>query len=258
VRATEVGAYIESLTEGIGQEERFRFGEPSIEVEGVLVCWMATVEAIQTAAGNGCNLIVCHEELTFPYEFRDPGAIARLSWRPNARRLGLLGAHGITVYRAHGMLDRYCIVDDFERVLGLPEPVVKDGYVRLYVIEPRTVRELALDVKARVGLPHVRVAGDLDRTVSRVACPWGGLGLSLNTGFMQALLEHDPDVFIAGEADDYGMRFALDAGVPMIETSHATSENPGLEHFARDLKERFTDLRVFYYANPVPWTTLGD
>ncbi|MGQ9732916.1 MAG: Nif3-like dinuclear metal center hexameric protein [Candidatus Zipacnadales bacterium] len=256
MKAIAVGTFIEGLTEGMGQEEGFRYGDPDIEVTGVLVCWMATVEAIETAAQKGCNLIVCHEELTFPYEFRDSNAIRYLWWRPNARRLSLLGKHGITVYRAHGMLDRYCILDDFAEMLGLPKPIVREGYVRIHVIEPTALRDLAHHVKERVGLSHVRVCGDLDRKVSRVGCPWGGLGLSLNTAFMQSLLPHNPEVFIAGETDDYGMRFAIDCDIPLIETSHATSENPGLAHFARDLKHAFPHLRIFYYENPVPWTTL--
>jgi len=256
MQAKEIGAFVESLSPGLGQEEGFRFGEPETEVTGVLVCWMATVDAILTAAEGGCNLVLCHEELTFPYEFRDSGAIRYLWWRPNARRLALLGEHRMAVYRAHGMLDRYCILDDFGRFLGLPEPVVSEGYIRIYEVDPVTVRELAEQVKQRTGLPYVRVTGDLDQVVRRIGAPWGGLGLSLNTSFMQSLLAHDPDAFIAGETDDYGMRFAIDAGVPMIETSHATSENPGLEHFARDLKQQFPDLKVLFYANPAPWTTV--
>ena len=256
MKATEVGAFVESLSPGVGQEEGFRFGEPGIEVSGVLVCWMATVEAIETAASAGCNLVICHEELTFPYEFRDPSAIRNLWWRPNARRLSLLGKHDITVYRAHGMLDRYSILDDFGRVLGLPEPVVREGYIRIFEVEPLSVRQLAEQVKQRTGLPYVRVTGDLDQIVHRIGAPWGGLGLSLNTSFMQAVLAHEPDVFVAGETDDYGMRFALDAGVPMIETSHATSENPGLEHFAAELQREFPTITVVFYANPVPWTTV--
>lgn len=256
MKAKEIGSFIESLAPGIGDEEGFRFGDPDTQITGVLVCWMATVDAIEAAAEGGCGLIVCHEELTFPYEFRDSQAIRYLWWRPNARRLSLLGKHGIVVYRAHGMLDRYCILDEFGKLLGLPEPVVKEGYTRVYEIQPVTVRDLAEQVRTRTALPCVRVSGDLDATISRVGLPWGGLGLSLNTSFLQNLLTYNPHVLIAGETDDYGMRFVLDSGVSIIETSHATSENPGLERFARDLKHQFPDLRVLFYANPVPWTTV--
>lgn len=254
-QAREIAAFIESLSEAMGAEEGFRYGEPDTEITGVLVCWMATVDAIQAAVEADCNLIVCHEELTFPYEFRDPHAVSKLWWRPNARRLGLLGEQSIAVYRAHGMLDGYCILDDFAKALGLPEPEVREGYVRIHVIPLTTVRELAAEVVERIGLPHLRVCGDLDQVVSRVGLPWGGLGLSLNVSFLQSLLAHDPDVFIAGEADDYAMRFAIDGGVPIIETSHSASENPGLKHFAEDLQREYADLNVVFYENPTPWTT---
>jgi hypothetical protein len=42
----------------------------------------------------------------------------------------------------------------------------------------------------------------------------------------------------------------------MIETSHATSENPGLERFGNDLRAAFPGLPVVFYANPVPWQTV--
>jgi putative NIF3 family GTP cyclohydrolase 1 type 2 len=256
MQAREIATFIEQLSPGLGQEEGFRFGEPETEVTGVLVCWMATVEAIEEAAQRGSNVIVCHEELTFPYEFREAQLGRHLWWRPNARRLSRLGKHGMVVYRAHGMLDRYCILDEAGNLLALPEPSVKEGYVRIFDIEPVTVRALAERVRERTEMTHVRVTGDLDQVVSRVGLPWGGLGLSLNTGFLQELLAYGPDVFIAGEADDYGMRFAIDAGVPMIETSHATSENPGLKRFADDLRAAFPGLEVTFYANPVPWRTV--
>ncbi|HJN18914.1 MAG TPA: Nif3-like dinuclear metal center hexameric protein [Armatimonadota bacterium] len=256
MQANEIGAYIESLSPGKGPEEGFRYGEPSSEITGVLTCWMATVDAISAAIDAGCNLIVCHEEMIFPYEFRDPNAVSKLWWRPNVRRLALLGEHRLVVYRAHGMLDRYCILDDFARALGLPDPEVREGYVRIHIVEPLTVRDLAAQVKERMGMAYVRVAGDLDKVVSRIGLPWGGLGLSLNTSFMQSVIAHEPDVFIAGETDDYGMRFAIDAGVPMIETSHATSENPGMRHFAEDLADQYPGLNVVAFDNPAPWTTL--
>ena len=67
------------------------------------------------------------------------------------------------------MLDRLCILDDFARALGLPEPTVKEGYVRIYDIPERKLGELAEDVKRRLGLTHLRVVGELERPVKRVA-----------------------------------------------------------------------------------------
>ena len=46
-----------------------------------------------------------------------------------------------------------------------------------------------------------------------VGLPWGGLGLFVNVGYQQALVARDCDVFIAGESDNLGFRFAVESGV---------------------------------------------
>ena len=83
--------------------------------------------------------------------------------------------------------------------------------------------------------------------------PWGGLGLSVNVGFIQSLIVHHPDVLIAGESDEYAMRYALDAGVAMIETSHGVSEDPGLRNFADRLREAFPEVKVAFFECGSPW-----
>ena len=250
--AEDIGRFIEGQTTGPGGDERFRWGDPRVEPTGVLVTWMATVAAIERAVAEGCNLIICHEELTYPYEFRG-GTLQHLPWTVNRLRLGALGRHGITVYRAHGMLDRICIFDDFAEALGLPAPVIKDGYHSIYEVPRLAVRDLAAQVKERLGLDQVRVSGDLDKQVSRLGLPWGGLGLSLNVAFIETVISRGADGLIAGEMDDYAMRYVIDAGVPMVETGHAVSENIGLEHFAQMLREEFPELKVVFFEVDRGW-----
>jgi len=251
--ATQIEEYIESLSPGRGYEEGFRFGDPHVEVSGVLVCFMATLEAIKHAADEGCNLIIAHEDLFFPYDFGSTKLQDSLTWSVNRRRIEALSTHGITVIRAHGMLDRFCVLDAFAELLELPEAAIADGYIRIYDIPSTTLGELAAQVKRCTGLPLVRVVGEPSTPVQRVGLPWGGLGLSVNVSFIESLLEHAPDVLIAGETDDYAMRYVIDAGVPMIETSHGTSENPGLRQFAHRLADDFPELRVVFHECSVPW-----
>jgi len=214
---------------------------------------MATLEAIEKAAKENCNLIVAHEDLFFPYA---GGLEQYLTWRVNRRRIELLSKYHITVIRAHGTLDRLCILDDFAKSLRLPEPTVKEGYIRIYDIPKIRLKDLSEQVKQKMSLQHVRVTGDLERLVSRVGLPWGGLGLSTNITFIESLLAHEPDVLIAGETDDYAMRFVLDAGVSMIETTHSVSENPGLKNFARQLQSEFPDLKIVFFDPGIPWQYL--
>jgi putative NIF3 family GTP cyclohydrolase 1 type 2 len=61
------------------------------------------------------------------------------------------------------------------------------------------------------------------------------------------------DVFVAGECDNYGFRYAAECGIPTIETSHETSENAGFRHFMGMLQKRFPDLRFTFFENQCPY-----
>jgi len=253
--AKEIGDYIEKLVPGwqLGGEEGFLWGDPRSEVTGVVVAWMATVEAIEAAAAQGCNLMLVHEQLTYPYPSRGPLLEQCLHWRSNQARLSRLARHNIAVYRAHGLLDTYCILDDFAKKLGLPEPSVSEAYFRIYDIEPTTVGELADTCKTATGMDAVRVVGDMDRVVGRAGTPWGGLGLSLNVGFIEGLLCYEPDVLIGGESDEYAMFLLQDCDVPFIEMGHTTSENIGLGRIANEMDVAFSDIKVIYHPVTCPW-----
>jgi len=251
----EVQNYLASLGPQQGSEEGLLFGDPQQTVTGIQVCWMATVEAIQAAAAAGVNLIIAHEDLFHPYGVLQKGGTGDfLTWRTNLRRAEGLARHGIALIRAHGTLDQVCIFDDFAARLELPEASVAEGLVKVYDLEPTTYGALIEHVKRCVGMAAVRATpGDPERVVRRVGLPWGGLGLFVNVGYMQALVRHNCEVFIAGESDNYGFRFAMEAGIELIETSHEVSENPGLKHFSEMLQAQFPNVPVTFYENRVAW-----
>jgi len=251
--ADDVAGYIESLAVGPADDEGFKFGNPQASVSGILVCWMCTLAAIERAVAEDCNMIVCHEEMHYPYAAFAPGLEKYLTWTVNRQRIQALSRAEITVYRAHGMLDYYCILDDFATELGLGTPDVSEEFYRIYDIEPRTVAQLVEQVKETVNMDCVRVTGDTTRKVSRVGLPWGGLGLSVNIGFIEELLRYRADVLIAGETDEYAMFYCRDADVPLIETSHAGSENFGLAHFTEVLALAMPETKVVFHRCPVPW-----
>ena len=237
-------------------DEGVQWGDIHHGVTAIQVCWMATVPAIEAAAARGADLIVAHEELLYPYPLirgRERPA-NHLGWDTNRRRLEALAAHGISVIRLHGTMDRICILDVFARDLGLDRPVEqRDHFTRLYETEPRTIRQWIDHVKQVTGMPHLRVTPcDLDRTAGRLALVWGGTALFVNVEFMQGLIEMKPDLLVAGESDCYGFLFALGAGIPLIETSHEVSENHGVEVFAKQLAGEL-DVPVTYYDNERCW-----
>lgn len=230
-------------------DEGVLFGEADSEVTGVLTCWMATVEALQAAAAEACSLILCHEQFYF-YPYWDRGMQPQhLAWHANRRRTSAAAACGLTIMRVHGSLDLICIYDDFALALGLGKVELGRGWNRVFPIPETTFGELTDRVKQTLGLKHVRAVGDPSARVKCVGLPWGGLALDSNIPYMQGLVELGADVFVAGEADEYGFVFAADSGIPLIETGHAVSESIGLRNFAARLRRDFPNLKVVAYEN---------
>ncbi|UCH35699.1 MAG: Nif3-like dinuclear metal center hexameric protein [Armatimonadota bacterium] len=252
MRAREVQDLLVALSPPLGGEEGFRFGDPDVETTSILVTWMATCDAIRTAADSDCKLIVCHEDPFFPYS--GSGALeTSITWRVNRNRMELLSRHAMTVLRAHGTLDRLCVVDEFARAAGLRGDVVADGLARTFTIPETTLVDLARAIKASLGMNRLRVVGDLARRVTKVGVAVGGIGLSSNISFWETLLQHGAEVVLTGESDEYAMRYAVDSDIGIIETTHPISENPGLRRFCDILRREFPGVAVEFYECGVPW-----
>ena len=253
MNARDITAYLDTRSPATGQEEGFKFGDPTVAVTGVLVCWMATTDALEHAVRERCNLVICHETLFFPQS----AAIEReMCWPSNRKKLELMSSGRLVLFRAHGALDRLCIYDDFAAALGLADVARGEGYYRIFQVPPVKVVDLAARVKAAVGMSHVRLAGKPDRLVSKIGLPWGGLGLFVNIAFMQDMVEAGAEAVVCGESDEYAMRFANDSGLELIETGHSVSESFGLRRFSRDLQAAFPKVPVIYHDNGPGWVTV--
>jgi putative NIF3 family GTP cyclohydrolase 1 type 2 len=255
--ATDVLAWVASRGPGLGAQEGVRFGEPAVPVTGISIAWMATPGAIEGAAAAGANLLIVHEALFYPSDvLLDGGPADWLTWPPNRRRLALLAQHQITVVRAHRTIDRRYTADAFAAQLGLPDPaVIEEPYLRVYDLPPTPLAALIDQVKERTGLAWLRVTpATAPHVVRRVGLLFGGLALAVNVEHQARLARHGCDAFIAGESDTHGLRFAAEAGIVLIETSHEASEQRGLDEFAIDLQAAFPDLPVHIHEEPMAYT----
>jgi putative NIF3 family GTP cyclohydrolase 1 type 2 len=258
MRAADIIEFVtEAIKHPLHSDEGVQHGSAESPVRHALVTWMATKEALSEAAKAGADLVIGHESLYYPYNAVNRTDLPEgwQDWPVNRARRMLLDEHGITFARLHGSLDDLCIFDVFAEKLGLGEPEAAERLAKVYRIAPCTLRALIERVKDRIGMRPLRVSAPrgLEQQVSRVGLPWGGLGLFVNVGYQQKLLEMGCDVLIAGESDSYGFRFSAECGVPMIETSHEDSENPGLRRFCELLRGRFSDLQVTFCEVPRPW-----
>jgi putative NIF3 family GTP cyclohydrolase 1 type 2 len=216
---------------------------------------MTTVEALQKAVDEKCELVICHETVMFPNGAPSVDGGDYLTWEVNRRRMALIQQGDLCIQRLHTSLDVLCILDDFAERLGLGKASLDEGnLVKVFDIEPTPFAELVERTKKAVGMAHLRASpAASERMVKRVGLPWGGLGLFRNMGYQEALAKHGCDLFIYGETDNYSMRFAEDSGILFIETSHEASENIGLKHFADLANKEFAEVEFIYFENRVPW-----
>ena len=241
------------------EDEGLKFGDPRADITGITVCWTASPEAIRSAAQHGHNVIICHEELTQPYpNFGSFVQRQYLGWPTNSQRLALLGKNGISALRIHGTLDELYICKAFCDQIGCTEIIAQDKndiFCKLLSMEPTPYGRLIEQVKQAVQMNGIRATiGDPDRIIRTVGFLWGGMGLFVNVSYIESLIElGDVDLMIAGETDNYAMRFCKEIGIDVIETSHEISENRGLELFANKLPKQLPGIDVVFYENSCVW-----
>ncbi len=241
----------------IHHEEGIHHGSGEAEITGVTVCWKASPGAIEAAGKRGDNLIVGHESLHYPYYFdfdpdRTPGW---QEWTINTRRMAALDTHNLTYLRLHSSIDGMCIATDMAAWLELGEPVKDAKGRRAYEIPECTLGELVTKVKRISGMEALRVSSPdgMDMKVKRVGLLVGGAALCANGGAFEPGVRSGIDVFVGGETDNYGFRYATESGIALIETSHEICENPGFRHFSEMIQEKFAGLRVTFYENQCPY-----
>lgn len=244
----------------------FEVGTPEDRVEGILVTWLATPDALRYAVDNDFNLVVCHEELYWseredPPEYRSPGPYKKpQDWEnhPNHVLEEIIRNGKLTVLRIHYGLDRLFIYDDFAKTMGMGQVVAGNVYEKVYQL-PRKMKlgELIEQIKAKTGLNSIRYVGDENQIIEKVGNGWGGVGLSGNQYYTRRAIQDGAQAIICGEIDEFAMFFAEQCNTALVETSHVLSENRGLEHFAQYLGEVFAPVPCEFYKVEYPCKTFS-
>src|SRR4029453_3694014 len=158
----------------------------------------------------------------------------------------------LVVWRFHDhahMLRPDPLVAGSERVLGWTQYAVPAE--RVYVLPPTTLRALAAGAARKGGGRFIRVCGDPDMKVTRVA---------LGPGYGVPPLTQAVDVSIGGEAPESGgnAEYALDAQAlgharGVILLGHMMSEDWGMREVADWLRGFVTEVPVEWIAPRGPF-----
>jgi putative NIF3 family GTP cyclohydrolase 1 type 2 len=160
--------------------DTFKAGDPDTPVTGIAVTMMATLDVLQRAAAAGDNLIITHEPTFFdhmdvadqlPEKDKDPVLTEKKLF---------ISKHNLVVWRFH---DHWHArnPDGIEAgmVHALGWKKFQDAHNQyLFDIPETPLEKLASDIKRQLGIHIVRVVGDPDLRVTKVAMAPGAAGFS--------------------------------------------------------------------------------
>jgi putative NIF3 family GTP cyclohydrolase 1 type 2 len=240
--------------------DTFKAGDPDTQVTGIAVTMMATLDVLQRAAASGKNLVITHEPTFYNHldkldeleqKDKDPVLAAKLAfiaqhklivWRfhdhwhartPDGIEAGMAHALGWEKYQGQGRENQY-----------------------LFAIPETTLAGLAGELRKKLEIHVLRVVGDPQLKVKKVALVPGSSGLHAET---RALEISDVDALVTGEPREWEtVEYVADAvtehkGKGLIILSHIPSEQAGMEECTRWLKTFVTEVPVEFVPTADPF-----
>ncbi|WP_366296225.1 Nif3-like dinuclear metal center hexameric protein [Paenibacillus sp. AN1007] len=221
-------------------------------VTGIVVSFMPTQQVIEQAVQLGASMIIAHESPFYNHH-------STTDWLKNdsvyTYKRNLIDQSGIALFRCHDIIHRFepdGITD------GLIQDLAWDTYVSHQTAEfdiitfPEgvTVRSITQQLKERLGMEYVRIAGDTETLCRRAAILVGFRGNGHTT--IPLVQNEQVDLIIAGEGFEWEtpeyIRDAVQQGKSkaLIMIGHAESEAPGMKLLTHKLAESFPQIQVTY------------
>ena len=264
----EITELLETLWPGELAEEWDRpgltTGNPNQDISRALLCVDPTIEMLKEAKAIGATLLICHHPLLLKGE----NYLAENSIKGELVSFAI--RNDIAIYSAHTNADVVPdgVSDILAKSLGLQNlsPLVEIspgiGHGRVgELTNPVSLSKFAASVSAsiRSSKAPVRVAGELDQLISKVAVV-GGAGDS----FIPAALESGADCFVTSDLRHHVVLDAISNPahkMSLIDISHFGAESLWLEPTATKLSGLFPELSfTVSQLSTDPWslTIIGD
>ena len=240
--------------------DTFKAGNPETRVTGVAVTMMATLDVLQRAAAKGQNLIITHEPMFYNHLDRPEGMDENDAvWK---EKRTFIEKNGLVIWRFHDhwhMRKPDGILAGMVKALGW-EKYQSTENPHLFAMPETTLEKLAADVAKRLETPVLRVVGNPEMRVTKLALSPGAAGFERET---RALSMENVEVLLVGETREWEtVEYAADAATEgrrkaLIVIGHVPSEQAGMEECARWLKTFVKDVPIEFVATKQPFWTLA-
>jgi putative NIF3 family GTP cyclohydrolase 1 type 2 len=238
--------------------DTFKAGNPDVPVTGIAVTMMATLDVLQRAAAAGDNLIITHEPTFFdhldvsdqlPEKDNDPVLMEKRQF---------IEKNGLVIWRFHdhwharhpdGIEAGMVHALGWEKFQNAQNPYLFD-------IPEISLEQLASDIKRKLGIHVVRVVGNPDLRITKLALAPGASGLTTHA---KALEMNGVQALVIGEAQEWEtVEYVADAvsegkQKSLIILSHIPSEQAGMEECTRWLKTFVTGVPIQFIPAREPF-----
>jgi putative NIF3 family GTP cyclohydrolase 1 type 2 len=236
--------------------DTFKAGNPDTPVTGIAVTMMATMDVLERAAANHENFVITHEP-TFYNHLDVPEGMAETDpvW---AEKRAFIEKHNMVVWRFHDhwhMRKPDGILEGMVHELGWEKYQRKD-FPYGFTLPETTVQKLAAETGTKLGSSVLRVVGNPDMKVTKIALSPGSAGFERET---HALERDDVEVLLVGETREWEtVEYAADAVTEgkrkaLIVIGHIPSEQAGMEECATWLKTFVTGVKIEFVPSKQPF-----
>lgn len=236
--------------------DRFVAGSAETPVQGIATTMMATMEMLKRAAAAKRNLILTHEPTFYSHQ-DDTEQLAKdptFQWKQR-----FIADHGIAIFRLHDHWHAKKpdgIHAGMTRELGWQKNAIAED-AREFVFPPTKLESFVSAMAQRLHAHSMRIVGNPQMTVRRVAANWGYSNLMPDVILTAARPEID--VIICGETREWEMveyvqdQVATGANKALIVVNHVVSEQAGMRYCADWLRPLVPELPVDFLPSQEPF-----
>jgi putative NIF3 family GTP cyclohydrolase 1 type 2 len=217
---------------------------------------MATLDVLQRASAHGLNLVITHEP-TFYNHLDTPEGMDQNDPVWTEKRV-FIEKHGMVIWRFH---DHWHMRKPDGIEAGMIHALGWDKFQStenpyLFTLPETTLQTLAADVAKRLDSPVLRVVGNPQMKVTKIALSPGAAGFVRET---RALELNNVEVLVIGETREWEtVEYAADAvtegkNKALIVIGHVPSEQAGMEECTRWLKTFVKDVPVQFVPAKQPF-----
>jgi putative NIF3 family GTP cyclohydrolase 1 type 2 len=225
--------------------DTIKAGDPSWQVTGIVTTFLASQAVLEKAVNLGANLIITHEPTYYNH-------LDETDWLADEpifqEKRSYIERHKLVIWRFHDNLHQYQPDPTF---VGITQALGWESFAdqeqMLLNLPARSLSDLALEIKDRLGIGTLRMVGDPNMICQRAAILVGAWGGRNHMNFWR---QSGVDVLIVGEIDEWETsEYTRDAifqgrNRGLIIIGHANSEEPGMEWLVDWLRALLPDIQI--------------